>query len=250
MIMNWLKFNDIKTEFAIFGSKQNLAKLSTPSILVGDARVGSSNHVKILGAYLDSELEMDMQVSSVCRAAWFHLYQIGKIRQYLTEDQVKSVIHAYVTCRLDLHNGLLTGLPKRCTNKLQLVQNAAARLITRTKKSESVKPVLKRLHWLPVEMRAIYKLLLITYKCVNGQGPTYLTELLVPYKPRRLLRSSFKKLLVVPQTHYAKTRKRAFGIRAPTEWNKLPQDLRDAKSVCSFRKGLKTYLFKLSFKLK
>ena len=248
MTMNWLKFNDTKTEVAIFGSKPNLTKTCTTSITVGDAEVAFSEHVKILGAFLDSTLDMEKQVSAVCRAAWYNLYKIGKIRQYLTEDQVKSVVHAYVTCRLDLHNGLLIGLPKRCTNKLQLIQNAAARMIAGIKKRDHIKPTLKRLHWLPIEMRAIYKVLLITYKCIHGQGPEYLAELLLPYKPRRYLRSSNMNLLVVPQTTYVKTQKRAFGVRAPIEWNKMPQDLRDKTSVDSFKKGLKTYLFKLAFK--
>ena len=185
--MNWLKFNDTKTEFAIYGSKQNLSKVTTTSISVGDVDISPSDSVKILGAHLDSTLDMDKQISASCKAAWFHLYKISKIRKYLTQDQTQSVIHAYVTCRLDQHNGLLIGLPKKSTNRLQSVQNAAARLIVGLRKRDHITPVLRTLHWLPIEQRIVFKVLLITYKCLHGEGPGYLTELLCPYIPSRSL---------------------------------------------------------------
>ena len=87
----------------------------------------------------------------------------------------------------------------------------------------------------------------MAFKCLHGKGPAYLTELLTPYKPARSLRSEASNLLVVPTTHYVKTAQRAFGVRAPQEWNNLPQSLRDKPSIDSFRKGLKTFLFKVAY---
>ena len=90
------------------------------------------------------------------------------------------------------------GLPTFLIDHLQNVQNAAARIITHTKKYDHIKPVLKQLHWLPVNQRINYKILLLTYKALNGQAASYITELLEPYTPARNLRSSSKNLLKIP----------------------------------------------------
>ena len=186
---------------------------------------------------------MDKQLAAICKSAWYNLHQVGKIRKYLTEDQAKSVVHAYVTCRLDQNNALLAGLPKLKLSKLQLIQNASARIIKGLKKHEHITPSLCQLHWLPVEERILFKLLLLTYKSLHGKGPAYLQDLLQPYVPARTLRSSDANLLCVPKAHYVDTSKRTFGIRAPREWNKLPQSIRDKPSVESFKTALKTFLF-------
>ena len=209
MATNWLQLNDGKTEFLIFGSKQNLASLKRNSINIGQCEITSSklNAVKCIGAYFDNIMKLEKQITFMCKSAWYHLYQISKIRRFLTTEQTKSVIHAYVTSRIDQNNRLLIGLPKNSLKRLQYVQNASAKLIVGAKKHDHVTPTLITLHWLPVEQRILFKVLLLTFKCLNGQGPTYLKNLLVPYTPTRTLRSASGNLLVLPQTHYVDTRK-------------------------------------------
>jgi len=247
MTSNWLKLNDSKTEFIIFGTKNNLSHVQAKSVTVGESTISPTSSVKSIGAHLDCHLNMENQISATCKAAWFHLYQTGKIRKFLTVDQTKSIVHAYVTSRLDQNNSLLIGLPKKSLNRLQLVQNAAARLIVGLKKRQHVTPTLIKLHWLPVEQRILFKILLLTYKSLHGKGPEYLREMLIPYTPSRTLRSSSMDMLGVPSAHYVATEKRAFGIRAPYEWNKLPYAIRTKNSVDSFKVALKTYLFKCAF---
>ena len=176
---------------------------------------------------------MDVQVAAMCKSAWYHLYQISKIRQYLNKEQAKTVIHSYVTSRLDNSNSILIGLPKYQISKLQIIQNASARLIEGIKKHEHITPTLKALHWLPVEKRIIYKILVITYKVLHGEGPMYLRDLLISYIPSRSLRSSSDNQLCVPKVRYAETAKRAFAVRAPTEWNSLPKIIRRKQSLDS-----------------
>ena len=161
-----------------------------------------------------------------CKGAWFYLYQIGRIRGYLNEDQVKTLVHAHVTSRLDCNNSLLVGLPKKDLKRLQIVQNAAARLIKGLRKRDHITPTLMQLHWLPIDQRVRFKLLLLVYKALNDQGPGHLNELLQVYAPSRTLRSSSDNLLVIPKCRYVNTRKRAFGVCGPTEWNDLPRDIR------------------------
>ena len=196
---------------------------------------------------MDSELNMVTQISSVCRASWFYLHQISKIRRYIDHEQLKTVIQAHVISRLDQNNSLLIGLPNKDIIRIQRVQNAAARLIGGIRKHDHVTPVMKSLHWLPVEQRILFKTLVLTFKSLNGKGPAYLQELLQPYIPKRSLRSEAANLLIVPKTRYVKTQKRAFGIRAPMEWNKLPDELKNKSSVESFKRALKTHLFKMVY---
>ena len=244
---NYLQLNDSKTEFIVFGSKKNLSELPSMNLIVGHSTIECSTVVKNIGAYLDCNMNLARQLSSTCKSAWFHLHQISKIRRYLTTEQAKSVIHAYVTSRLDQNNSLLIGLPKNHIKCLQNVQNASAKLIMGGKKHDHVTPILRDLHWLPIESRIIFKILLLTFKVLNGKGPVYLKDILRYYKPTRNLRSASSGALCVPKTHYVETSKRAFYARAPTEWNNLPKHIRDSDSVTSFKSRLKTYLFKQKF---
>ena len=85
-------------------------------------------------------------------------------------------------------------------NELQRVLGCSAKLIFHGKKYDSVTPLLKKLHWLPVEQRIQFKIFLTTFKCLNGKGPGYLTDLLTQHTPHRILRSSGNSLLTVPRT--------------------------------------------------
>ena len=130
--------------------------------------------------------------------------------------------------------------------KLQLVQNAAARLITGTRRFEHIRPVLARLHWLPICFRAQFKVLVLTYKALYGLGPQYLTERLSRHEPTRTLCSTSKVLLRVPASREARrvaTREGAFSVVAPKLWNDLPEEARLAPTWLSFRCQVATFLF-------
>jgi hypothetical protein len=117
------------------------------------------------------------------------------------------------------------GLPKYLTKRLQHVQNAAARLVSLSSKFEHIKPILAELHWLPVEHRIQFKILLITYKALHDQAPGYIKELLVRYEPTHNLRSSKKNLLQKPIFNLKYYSRRAFSKAAPELWNGLPEDM-------------------------
>ena len=191
---------------------------------------------------------MDEQVKKVCQASYYHLRNISKIRKYLIPETAEIVIHAYITSKLDNCNSLLYGLPDYMINKLQSIQNAAAWVITLTKKWEHITPALKKLHWLPVKYRIIFKILLLVYKGLHGLAPTYIAELLHQRNyGSRVLRSSSQMLLMVPRTFRKNYGDRAFSIAGPKLWNDLPYSLKTSESVAIFKKNLKTYLFKDAF---
>ncbi|XP_072770846.1 uncharacterized protein [Nerophis lumbriciformis] len=206
------------------------------------------NNFKNLGIIFDPTLSFESHIKSVTKTAFFHLRNIAKIRSILSTSDAEIIIHAFVTSRLDYCNVLFSGLPMSSIKKLQLVQNAAARLLTRTRKFDHITPILAHLHWLPVHLRCDFKVLLLTYKILHGLAPSYLVDCIVPYVPARNLRSKNSGLLVIPRAQKKSAGYRAFSIRAPVLWNALPVTIRDATSVEAFKSHLKTHLYTLAFK--
>jgi len=238
-----LKLNDDKTEFMIISSRHMLKKFEGLSLHIGATEVSSVRAARSLGVMMDTVMNMDAQVTAVCKSAYYQLHNIGSIRKYLSRDVAAQLIHSFVTSRLDYCNALLYGISDKSLKRLRKVQNTAARIVTLSRKYDHITPVLKTLHWLPVHLRIDFKILLLTYKVVNGVAPAYLCELLVPYVPVRSLRSSSAALLVVPKTRTTTYGDRSFSAVAPKLWNGLPDVIRTADSVQSFKRLLKTHLF-------
>ena len=133
---------------------------------------------------------MSAHVLKVIKSANYHLRNIGKIRKFLNTDTTKSAIVSLVTSRLDCCNGLLCGITDELLCRFQKVQNNAARVVSGSQKYDHITPVLKDLHWLPIRKRIEFKILLLTFKCMQGCAPLYLRELLVKQANTRTLRSN------------------------------------------------------------
>ena len=132
-------------------------------------------------------------------------------------------------------------------DKLQYVQNSAARLVTLSKKHDHITPVLFNLHWLPIYYRINYKIILFTFKALHGLAPSYICNLISKYKPVRCLRSADKMLLTSSSYNLKSYGYRSFQVSAPVLWNSLPTSIRNIDCLTSFKRELKTYLFKLAF---
>ena len=117
---------------------------------------------------------MENEIKSKCKSAWWQLYQISKIKKFLTTEQQKTVILSLVISKLDRNNSLLYKLPDSLLVKLQRIKNSAARFLCSADRQVDAIPLLLTLHWLPVKQRIKFKILLIVYKCLNGMGPLYL----------------------------------------------------------------------------
>ncbi len=91
----------------------------------------------------------------------------------LPGSDAEKLVHAFITSRSDYCNALLAGCPAFSINKLQIVQNAAARVLTRSRKYYHITPILQSLHWLPIKFGSSYKILLLCYKALNGLAPAY-----------------------------------------------------------------------------
>ena len=190
---------------------------------------------------------MEKHVSALVRSCFTQIRYIGRIRQYLSESACKTLVATLVTSRLDYANALLYGINKSAMSKLQMVQNSAARLVTRKRKFDHITPDLITLHWLPVEFRCQYKLLLYTFKILTGRAPVYLQELLTVYSPSRTLRSENSMTIVAPKVRTKTYGERCLAKSASTLWNSLPAKIRHEQSIFSFKKQLKTHLFRLAY---
>ena len=248
MLQHRLKINDAKTEVIIIGGPQQLNKIQSCAVTVGSFSIAPVSKVKNLGMYFDQNMSMKDHIDKICQVGFHQLYRLRQIRKYFAQKTMESLVHSFITSRIDYGNAMFYGLPDCSINKLQRLQNAAARLIVCKSKRSSISAILKDLHWLPVKYRINYKITLLVFKCLNGCGPKYLCDLLKKPPKTRTLRSSSDSLkLVVPLVKTETFGKRSFRFAAPTEWNELPYHIRNCDNVEHFKKSLKTHYFKQAF---
>ena len=115
-------------------------------------------------------------------------------------------------------------------------------------KFDRASPLLFELHWLPVEQRITFKILLFVFKSLNGLAPFYLSDLISTYVPSRSLRSASLSLLHVPRSNQKTYGDRAFAVAAPRLWNALPIQMRQpGTALDTFKRSLKTLLFRQAF---
>uniref|UniRef100_A0A8C5AU51 Reverse transcriptase domain-containing protein n=1 Tax=Gadus morhua TaxID=8049 RepID=A0A8C5AU51_GADMO len=150
---NFLKLNSNKTEIIIFGPKSTLPTSQNYSLCIDGHSVTPSALVRNLGIYMDPALSFKSHINHVTKISFFHLRNIARLRPNLSFSAAETLIHAFITSRLDYCNSILYGLPSTVLQKLQYVQNSAARLLTHTPSREHITPVLRQLHWLPVKQR-------------------------------------------------------------------------------------------------
>lgn len=162
------------------------------------------------------------------------------MKLYLRKADLEKVIHAFITSLLDRCNTVYAGIGQSELHCLQLVQYAAAHLLSDKKKCEHITPALSSLHWLPVKPRIGLKILLFVFKCLNRLAPWVPVR---PYQTASALRSANLMDLEVPRSNQRSRGDQAFSVAAPTHWNTLPLAVRSANSMSTFKSLLKTDLF-------
>ena len=250
-----LKLNPDKTVFIVFGSSHQRDKLSKffPAQILGNS-LTPTEFVKNLGVWFDSDFSLSKHVGTICRNSFVQLREFRRVRRYLTTDVSILVANTLISSRLDYCNSLFRSLSKANLRKLQCIQNSAARIVTNTCKFSSITPILKELHWLPVEQRSAFKTATLVYKFLHSGLPQYFDPYLQVYNCGYNTRRSENvgKFLTVPkfQRSVHKSVKQfsfSFAFDAPTLWNDLPDDVRACPTIGSFRRKLKAYLFNKAY---
>ncbi len=247
MLNNKLKLNDSKTEFLTFTPSIHRQVRNDSAMRIGDDMISCSKTAKNLGVLLDDQMSLADHITAICKSANFQLFRLSRIRKYLTPEALRIAVHALISARIDYCNSVLVGLPQSSISRLQHIMNCAARLVTGAGKFDHITPVLKSLHWLPVSFRIQFKILCMVFKTLNGQAPDYLCKAVTQYIPKRALRSSDQRLLVVPKVRTKKYGERAFSFAAPHLYNSLPEKIRMANTIDTFKANLKTHLFRLAY---
>jgi len=244
MRVSRLQLNAERTQLIWLGTHQQLDKLPTGDVQLLSASIRPQSVVRDLGVTLYSHLTMADHVTTVCRAGYYQLRQLRQITQSLTLTVAQTLVQAFISCRLDYCNSLLYGIADSQLRQLQSVQNAAARLITGTRRTEHITPVLQSLHWLLVRQRILCKLAVLVYKCLNGRAPAYLADdcRLICHRRAGLRSSSDLTKLDVPLTRTT-FGNRLFAVNGPRVWNSLPASICNPMlSLTLFSNRLKSHL--------
>ena len=133
-------------------------------IEIAGIRVASTKSARNIGLIFDEVMSHEHQIQKICKSAFFHIRNLSRIRKCLNQKDIKTLVHAFITSKLDNCYSLLSGLPQYLLDKVQRVQNAAPCLVSGTRKYGSITLILKELHWLPVKQRITFKIRLLTYK--------------------------------------------------------------------------------------
>ncbi len=242
MILNKLKINDDKTIFMAIGTNYWTEKLNIKSINIGNTTIESSNSTKNLGIIFDKEMTLKEHVNYVCKKGFYHVKDLHSLRKFLNQKETNTAAHAFVTSILDYGNSLFYGISVYLTEKMQVLQNAAAKAVMKKRKFDHISEDRMKLNWLPVEARIKFKYLLITWKCLHGKAPSYLQELLTLNKS---MRKQCQNTFIVPKVNNVTHGGIAFTKAAPILWNTLPEHIRKIDKIDQFKKSLKTHLFKI-----
>ena len=250
--VNMLRLNDSKTELMLVTSKRSKHLHNLPtSITIGNAQIPFKQSVKNLGFTLDCHLTMNAHVSNIAQTCYFELRRLAYIRRFLTSTATATLVSAFVLSRIDYCNSLLFGSTLDVTSHLQRIQNYAARVILRLPMSSRITIHLKSLHWLPVKVRSTYKIACLCYHCHSCTAPSYVTDMLhkKPLHTRNTRSSSYTiPLLNRPAHSKATLGDRSFSFASSSVWNSIPNDVKCAPSLSSFKSRLKTYLFRSVYK--
>ena len=241
-----LKMNPAKIEFIYFGHPTQQRKCSENSVNVAEDLIVRSATVWYLSVWMDSGLTFKQHITKKCQTAMLNFLKIRSICQYLDREITERLVLSLCMSHIDYCNNLLYGLPECSISKLQRVQNMCACLVLRWKRTDSITQCLCQLHWLQVRKRIVFKVLVLTYKLLHRNGSKYLKYTIIKHIPiwQGLCSTSDTDLLVILMTKRRTFASRSFSVAAPTLWNALPREIQKSETLLSFKKMIKTHLFK------
>ena len=236
-----LKINPDKTEIIVFRPQNPYNPITINGTILADGTcVRFSNSAKNLGVYLDSALNLRTHIDNVSSHCYSLLRNIGRIKGFLSQKQLEMLIHAVISSRIDYCNSIFFGIDKYLIETLQKVQNAALRMIYGLKKRTHLSEYYDKLHWLKVEQRIYYKIILTVFKCINDIAPIELIERIVTFRDRDKL--------ILSQVHFnSKLGRRSFTYIAPRLWNEVPYDIKTISDINRFKSKLKCLLYGANF---
>jgi hypothetical protein len=242
---HFMKINPDKTEILLLCPSSMNNEVIIRGVIYEEQCIRFSTEVKNVGVWLDRNLRMDKHINQSTSHCYKILKDIGRISKCLERGHLERLVHAVISSRLDYCNSLFMNINKEDLYKFQKVQNAASKLIMGKRKRDSASQALKELHWLNIDARVTFKVLLLVYKMLNGLCPQNLG---LEYKGFNGRSKDFLSLKTpVFKTAYGK---RVFAYHASRLWNAIPMKVRAKENIEKFKKTIKTMLFEGNDELK
>ena len=238
MMENFLKLNGSKTQIMVVLPECMKNDLIINGTFINGACIRFVDKAKNLGIYLDTTLSFDFQIQQVVTACFNTIKLLSRIKHFLTLEELQLLVCALILSKIDYCNLLYYGLSAKNIAKLQRVQNSAARLACKINGYDKVssEELFRKLHWLRVRERIVFKVLVTVHKCLSGNAPVDIKEMIKFAQSGRTMKLEVKKCNGVMGD-------RAFSVCGPRLWNALPFRLRMVEELDLFKKALKTYLF-------
>jgi hypothetical protein len=248
MLSHHLCINPKKTVFLPITRQMSLSEIMP--LKLGAVSIDPSEKARNLGFIFVNKLSHEHHVAHIRKQCFFHLRRLSGIRASIPENMFLSLVHAFITSRLDFCNSLFYGLPKSRIKKLRNIQNAVAKCVLRGSKLDSSKQALIDLHWLPVLQRITFKTALMAFKVNSGDAPSYMREEIFKLTPIRNTRSASdgpKLNSFFTRARLKSCGDRTYQLAITSTWNSLPTSLRECTSLAIFKSKLKTHLFNRAF---
>ena len=232
----FLKLNKSKTKILVLAPPTVMPSIEIHGIFMENKSIRFVNSAKNLGVWLDENLNFKTHIRKVVSSCFMVIREISKIKKFLPQECLCTIICSLVLSKLDYCNALYHNINASEVNMLQSVQNSAIRLISNGYKYDrkSISPLFEQFHWLKIRERIVFKLCLIVHKCVWGFAPDSLNEMVAVSNPRTLNLVEKKFTSVYGQ--------RAFSRAGPKLWNNLPLQMRMENDTSKFKKLLKSFL--------
>lgn len=238
--VNKLLINPTKTKFMLIGTRQLLLRLPDEmSLSILGESLRPTISASDLGVTLDSHLTYDDHITKTISSCMAKLCQIYRVKDSFDRDTLILIIQSLVMSKLYYCSTVWANTSSTNIKKLQLVQNFAARIITNTRKHDHITPTLKELKWLPVKKHLIYRDIIMTFKCLNGMTPSYLSD---EFSQRTSIHEHATRRCNTLNVPYFKTcsGQRSFKYRAVKLWNELDENLKKIRNFNSFKRHLKS----------
>ncbi|XP_028405704.1 uncharacterized protein LOC114528270 [Dendronephthya gigantea] len=237
--VNKLSLNIAKTEFMVIGSRQRLSTFDDHDInvIVDKKQIEKVESTKSLGLSIDENLTWKKHIDDISKKVSSGISALKRIRSFVNQDTAVRVYQGLIEPYFSYCAPVWDGIGSKLSDKLQKLQNRAARVITCSPYDASSSSVLEKLGWNNLHVNRKMQKAILMYKVRNNLTPMYLQDLFVTRVNHYSLRNTNGKLFVPkPKTDYLK---RSFSFSGASIWNSLPEPLRLSESLSSFKRSLR-----------
>ena len=245
-----LKEKIIYLKFIIFGTRQQLNKVGTITIKIGDEVIQNVTSVRSLGLHFDEELKHSSHINKLTSVSFNMIHNIARIHHQLDIETTKTLVQALVMSCLDYCNSMLLGISNYNIQKIQCIQNMSARIVLQLPRRSRITHHLADLHWLKIPFWIEYKIATLMFKCIHDSAPKYLTELIVVNQVHdHNLRYTDSGRIHTMVSRTTMVHESSFHSMGPRTWNNLPETIVKTTSHSAFKSQCKTVLFKCCYNL-